>query len=503
MDIRTILTQLDLMEAQYLDASTITKRSDRFDKFISHIQQGNAFYTDTGQSVVAAAAEADRFKQLMNNGEFKGTLSLTDTAGTTWPLSKFLKTPPFGQAVPPGFNDSGADGGEIGKEALVVKPSQIGIIDHDIRAGDLSKELIGSTELADTEYGKAIIEMAKQITSGNDAVIPAAMLKQKNLVAAIVDYAGEYLGVLALIHNTSDFPKRSEFIEWLGGSISELNLYFPGSATTPLADSFAVISNPDTQRQINISSKGQHGGAAPSLSNLVVPAELRKKSKFRLAVDLIDLTQNTSVPKPASVSQVFLAMNLLEQRRPELVPAVFKPFLPWEQSIVAEVMTSVRNKNAMPRYENITAAQSGNASDGGKLAYEVKKAVMRAFNSGEVSEFQSAVLEILDFNFIQQYTDVDRKTGKLRFVTQWPAKLDGVVSLESKSSGSDPTKGGFSFKLKPAGSATSEPDAPTDNAAPTAITGKRTSIKPRAAVAAAAALSSTITGAGGAGREMR
>jgi hypothetical protein len=72
----------------------------------------------------------------------------------------------------------------------------------------------------------------------------------------------------------------------------------------------------------------------------------------------------------------------------------------------------------------------------------------------------------LDYNFIQQYTKMS-KGGQLQFDTQWPAKLNGIVSLESKSGGTDPTKGGFSFKLKPAGSpATGMPpydsDEPSD-----------------------------------------
>mgnify|MGYP003338533674 FL=1 len=31
--------------------------------------------------------------------------------------------------------------------------------------------------------------------------------------------------------------------------------------------------------------------------------------------------------------------------------------------------------------------------------------------------------------------------------TQWPAKLDGKITVENKSSAQDPTSGGFSFKL--------------------------------------------------------
>ena len=90
------------------------------------------------------------------------------------------------------------------------------------------------------------------------------------------------------------------------------------------------------------------------------------------------------------------------------------------------------------------------SSDGGKLTYVIKKAVMEAVNEGGAfPEFQQVILEILDMNFIQQYADVSTKKGPkvMTFATQWPAKLEGKVSLESKSGATDPTKGGFSFKL--------------------------------------------------------
>ena len=35
----------------------------------------------------------------------------------------------------------------------------------------------------------------------------------------------------------------------------------------------------------------------------------------------------------------------------------------------------------------------------------------------------------------------------MAFNTQWPAKLDGHVTMEAKSSATDPTGGGFCFKL--------------------------------------------------------
>ncbi len=114
----------------------------------------------------------------------------------------------------------------------------------------------------------------------------------------------------------------------------------------------------------------------------------------------------------------------------------------------------------MPEYEPLFAKLDSKGSDGGKLTYVTKAAVMNIVNSGAVPEFQAVVLEVLDYNFIQQYTTASGNT--LVFNTQWPAKLDGEVTIESKSGGVDPTKGGFSFKLKPKG-AKSEPSmAPYD-----------------------------------------
>ena len=64
-----------------------------------------------------------------------------------------------------------------------------------------------------------------------------------------------------------------------------------------------------------------------------------------------------------------------------------------------------------------------------------------------IPNFETGVLNILDMNFVQQYATYSG--GKINFSTQWPAKLDGIVTVESKSGATDPTKGGFSFKLGP------------------------------------------------------
>ena len=86
--------------------------------------------------------------------------------------------------------------------------------------------------------------------------------------------------------------------------------------------------------------------------------------------------------------------------------------------------------------------------------------MLRAINDHDaIPAFKDVVLDLLEMNFIQQYADY--KKGEITFATQWPAKLDGQISVESKSSAKDPSSGGFSFKLGRSDSSVShEPNEP-------------------------------------------
>jgi hypothetical protein len=454
---RDLLDQLDSISEATLDASTITKYPERFDAFISHIQDRKPFYTEKeGTEVILDPREANRFLQLKSQGQFRGALKGRDLQGNEWPLSQFRKTAEFGGAsAKPGETDTAS----LKKEGAQVKPTQIGITDRNIPATKLASVIIDNAVLQSTDYGRAIITMAQQITRGEPAMIPQEFVKNEQVKKAIVDYAAEYLGVLALIHDTTQWlggaSKRQGFLEWLGGDMKSLVLNFPSDPSNQLADSYAEIRNAKTGHTINISSKGTGGGAPPSLSGLKIPDHVRTKKNYDIAIDLIELTQNENIPTPKTVSQVFLMMNLFDQRLPEKVPKKFKKFLPWPESIVADVRDSLKNDTPMPEYESLWAGLESRGSDGGKLTYVVKKAVMEMVNGGAVPEFQEVILEILDYNFIQQYAKAQK--NMLVFSTQWPAKLDGKVTMESKSGGTDPTKGGFSFKLQPTGAPDPDP----------------------------------------------
>jgi len=450
---RDILDRLDSIAEATLEPSQIIKYPERFDAFISQIQDRRPFYTDKeGIEVILDPREAQRFLDLRAQGQFRGALKGRDLQGNEWPLSGFRKTAEFGGAsVKPGEED---DPTKIKKEGAALKPSQIGITDKPIPIKSLGKLIVQNPVLAGTDYGRAVIEMAQQIMAGQEAVISEEFRKNDQIKKAIVDYAGEYLGVMSLYYDTTSWlgggDKKSAFLKWLGGDIGSLTVNFPSESNTALADSFAEIKNAKTGHTVSISSKGTGGGAPPSMSSLKVPAHLKDRPEYQTAIDIIELTQNEAIPKPKTVSQVYLMMNLLQERIPDKIPKEFNKFLPWSRDIVQQVMDSKKNNTPMPKYKSLFANLDSKGSDGGKLTYVTKTAVMDIINGGEIPEFEAVVLEILDYNFIQQYaTYQGNKTGVVSFSTQWPAKLDGKVTMESKSGGTDPTKGGFSFKLSP------------------------------------------------------
>lgn len=451
MLMRDLLDKLDLIaEGTTLDASTIKKHKWRFEKFINMISNQEPFYTKDQTPVTIDPREAERLQALYDEGKFAGRILVQLTTGETIPTSSLLKTKELG-----GQSGTGEEGETAGKETALLKPSQIGITDRDIPASNLGDVIINNEVLNSTDYGKVVVEMAKSIVSGQPAVIPSEV--PTKVRDSIIDYAGEYLGVLALVNGRSNFPRRDSFEEWLGGSVSDLTLFFPGKSNVPLADSYAEIKNKKTQHAVSISSKGKGGGAAPSLSSLKIPNDIRNNPDYSGVVEFIDLcNSNANLPPPKTTSQIFAAMNLLNEYAPDSLPSEFAEFLPWNVADIAKkVDNSVKEfkngKNVeLTEYEKLWSNIKfrGESSDGGKLSYVTKLAVMKAINEGNaLPNFQEVVLAILDMNFVQQYADYQSKTKILNFSTQWPAKLEGKITLESKSGATDPSKGGFSFKL--------------------------------------------------------
>lgn len=451
--IENLMAEPEIVSEVNLSIEGLTKEQKRFDRFIEMIKNGEPVTLAKDNSEVQIdPEEANRFLSMKQDGTFKGTIKIRLADGGEIKLSDILKTPDFG-----GQSTGGKDGEGPGKEAALLKPKQIGITDKDIPASKLGEEIINNEVLQSTDYGRAVIEMAKTIVAGGTATVPDL---PEGITKSIVDYAGEYLGVLALVLGRSRFPRREGFEQWLGADVGSLVVNFPGKSNLALADSIAVplVKNAKTNHAVYISSKGTGGGAAPAVSGLEVPADVREDPQYEAAVAFVDLCNNKLYNTTATIASAFAGMNLLYKYAPDSVPSEFNDFLPWDIEDISDKVNQNRlafkegNPQPMPEYESLWAGtkfqKPDSASDGGKLVYAVKSAVIKAVNGGKaIPNFADALLMILDMNFVQQYADFEKKSRELKFATQWPARLEGKVKLETKSSAKDPVAGGFSFKL--------------------------------------------------------
>lgn len=429
-----------LSEDQTLSLPKLLKDIGRFNNLVQNIKYGTPLYLVDGTPVIIDPSEANALLKLHQSGDLqvKGQrLQLKAKDGTMYPLSSFLKTKDYGgQALVPGQEKTSAPT----KEGLKLKPSDIGLTDSKIKAGQLGSTIVSNSKLKSSEVGQEVIKMAQSISKGELPQIPKTL--DKNSVSAINDYAGEYLGVWALIKGLTEFNNKDAFLKWLKMPLGNLSLFFPSKSNSSIADSYALI-NPNTGHQINISSKGKGGGAPPSIAGLEIPDHIRKDKAFSGAVRFIDVIKDSN-----TVSQPFKVMNLINEINPEVIPSNFKKFLPWSDELISAVDQSRKSNTPLPKqYHGLwnKIQWKKDSSDGGKLHFIVKKTCLDMINSGAIPEFEAAVLQILDYNFIQQYSTI--KGGVMTFQTQWPAKLDGKITVESKSGATDPTKGSFSFKL--------------------------------------------------------
>lgn len=445
-----------LSEGITLAASEFKNRPNRYDAFIKKIIAKRKFTTVDNQEVMIDPSEAQRYEQLWDPDieqftDSKAAQFIKLAPGESYagknvmPLSKLLKTTEFGGASV-GLDQPQAQGG---KASYALTPKAIGITDRDIPASDFYDTIVNNPVLNSTDYGKEVIQLANFIVSGESVSISPETAKNDKLRAAIQDNAGEYLGVLALIYGRSRFPSRASFQEWLGGSTDELVVKFPSASNFALADSFGIISNPNTNHSVNISSKGKDGGAAPAISGLKIPPHIEKDPKLKNGVELVKICK-----EKGTLEQAFDAIDLIYKANPKSIDKVWHQFLPFSKNteIKQQLVASLKGQKIPFGSEwapilNSVASQT--ATPGGKIIYAIKREVADAVNNKEaLPEFKAMVLEILEMNFVQQYTDYQKRHKyEFTFETQWPAKLDGKVSLENKSSAKEPTTGGFSFKL--------------------------------------------------------
>lgn len=321
----------------------------------------------------------------------------------------------------------------------------------EIPASKLYSTIATNKTLDDAgELGLAIKEVASQM---ENKIIPDLKNYDETTQKKIAIDAGEYLGILAMVNNIADFPKRDRFLKFLGATdFGGLALIFPGEQNASLQDSYGV-QNAGSGHTIMISSKGGKGstasGAAPALSGLA-PSIEKRKSKIKNG-NALDFINSIIQVKPVTV-QGFAGMNWLYYNHPNMVPPEYQGLLPFISGDMRQVLKNINSKGAEPMPEQFQpliqapSIQSSKGTDGGKFAYVVTKDLVRIINeSGLIDSFRKTVLELLDENFIQIFSRIVGK--KLTTTVLWPGKVDGNVSLHTKMSPGSPGDAGLSFKV--------------------------------------------------------
>ena len=319
-----------------------------------------------------------------------------------------------------------------------------------IRGSDLYDVIANNQTLNGAgELGEAIKKAAFEISNFD---LPNLSVYDEKIQKVIAIDAGEYLGILMMIYGLADWAgdKYEKFLEFLGANhLGDMLVIFPGSQNSQLSDSYGV-QNQQTQHTIMISSKGGIGstavGAAPSLSGLKIPDEMKKKVKPGSAVDFIQLMQGETM---TTVNQPFYALNFLNTYYPKVIPDLYKPVLPFTPKDIAIINANIKGQgNLDSKYTPIIQSRNikSRATAGGILFYCAAKDLVDIFNTEQpLPDFRQTVLEILTENFVQIFTRVVNK--KLTAKVLWPGKIDGNVFLWTKAEAASPSSAGLSFKV--------------------------------------------------------
>ncbi len=350
---------------------------------------------------------------------------------------------------------SGVSLGRSQKETFVIKPSQI-FSEEKFSAERVFEEIINNNTLVGTDIGEIIIDMARQIQGGK---LPNFKDIDKKFQTTIRDYAGEYLGVCALLKGIANFPNQKQWYSHLGvKDLNDIFIHFPKAANNPLGDSIGSFENTETGNMILISSKGGAKGAPPSLNGLKIPDEIASKPGYKNEVDFVQTLQQSS----ADV-QPFRGINKLFELVPDKIDPIVKTILPLTIHDINEIITFFDKSqytkqdwvNLPKKYHPVIGLIQQNlkrfkdtATPGGILHYVMNKQIMQVVNEKKAfPNFEPLAREILQKNFIQIFARPTATT--LGFDVVWPNVEMGIgkIQLYSKASANDPKSQKMSFSV--------------------------------------------------------
>jgi Sec-independent protein translocase protein TatA len=440
----------DTKENKHFDEARLN--SARTDKYLPIVQQ----IIDKGDATFNIGEKGDEGIFVADKGQ-KVVNRLTSLTGTLngepaeIKVNQIFKTPKM-VAIAQG-KDPNAVSASASKESYEIKPSQI-FSDETFNATKVFDEVIKNPVLQQSEIGQHIIKMAKEIQNGQQ---PNMNDTPKEFYTAIRDYAGEYLGVLALIRGTANFPTRDAWLKHLDvRSLDEIVINFPKESNFALGDSIGSFENSKTGNQILISSKGGKKGAPPSLNGLKIPDELKSVPAYANEIDVIEALQGAS-----GIAQPFVGLNKIAEYNPESINKAVRKLLPFTEKDIFSITKLMDGKlydksdiNKLPakfkpllKLINLDRVNP-RATPGGIIHYTLNKVLVDAVNNNNaMPNFEPLAREILQKNFIQIFARP--KGGVLGFDVLWPSKdlATGKIELYSKASSTEPGKQKMSFSV--------------------------------------------------------
>jgi hypothetical protein len=377
----------------------------------------------------------------------------TDHEGTDeWRVkyTKDFRSGPHGKYIrPAGYRYQKA----AQQESIPIKPSDL--IDSNFRPvnqlGSKIKENVG-IKLAGTSY-EDLTGILTQAIDFAEAGKVAPVKNGAKYANVIAKYAGEYLGVIAIIQGgirKGDFNKAIEKLNIQ--SLDGAQVSFPDDKAGELIDSILRLPG---GVEIGVSTKmKQSGGKASSLSGVykLMSDEIRNESPEYSEILEILATSPARSKTPAQVDQVGIVRVAVKLGILDKIDIdVFKS-LPMESK-------NINDLKRAPTLFRITSTQGLRVESRGSPAYRVyyhalaaiANDVVGVLNSAQHKEFRNVIKRCLaNNNYIQFLTDV-RKTGEditIDYTSKFPAVFDGEPKLENPAYWATGQQGRLGFKLK-------------------------------------------------------
>jgi hypothetical protein len=431
---RPFLTGYELLK--YKD-----KPKDRIPTFINDIASGAPFIGSNGEQVIINKNEVEKFKnwaatndektpELLTLQSDKGIVKITKTQ------SPLAKTPKYGGTKTPSIS-----GKERGKESYKVKPSDVGIVDKEIPAGQLGQTIIKAlTPIATSDpVAKEALELAQRILKGDSRINMKYLSQHNQSVEALRDYAGEYLGVLMVVQGLAKFENSEPFYKHLDvAGFNELNIFFPSKSNNPLADSVGTVAgfkNPKTGFKIMISSKGGASGkgAATAMGGFKIPDEFKKNTQYKEEIEFMQANEQAT-----QYTFPFALMDVIFKHAPDSISdKKLLTFLPFG---VVPVENAKEDKKMISLFKHVEQ-QNFYSKRGSKaktffsrIHWALNNMIRMSLANGALPDLESMFREMLQQNFIKVGSQIS-KDGMFATNVLWPNKelATGKISYYNKN----------------------------------------------------------------------